>query len=65
MHPFQDTVYNIVALSVKHSSVTLIKQDALKHHNIQILDLTNNHIEAINVNAFRGLEVEQSIIYSI
>uniref|UniRef100_A0A0R3QR91 Chaoptin n=1 Tax=Brugia timori TaxID=42155 RepID=A0A0R3QR91_9BILA len=51
-----DTVYNIVALSVKHSSVTLIKQDALKHHNIQILDLTNNHIEAINVNAFRGLE---------
>ncbi|VDM07257.1 unnamed protein product [Wuchereria bancrofti] len=51
-----DTVYNIVALSVMHSSVTFINQDALKHHNIQILDLTNNHIEAVNVNAFRGLE---------
>ncbi|VBB28104.1 unnamed protein product [Acanthocheilonema viteae] len=51
-----DTVYNIVALTVMHSSVAFINQDAFKHHNIQILDLTNNHIETINVNAFRGLE---------
>uniref|UniRef100_A0A915PH04 Chaoptin n=1 Tax=Setaria digitata TaxID=48799 RepID=A0A915PH04_9BILA len=51
-----DTVYNIVALSIMYSGVTFINQDAFKHHNIQILDLTNNHIETINVNAFRGLE---------
>ncbi|EFO25703.1 leucine Rich Repeat family protein [Loa loa] len=51
-----DTVYNIVALSIMHSSVAFINQDAFKHHNIQILDFTNNHIETINVNAFRGLE---------
>lgn len=48
-----------------HSSVTFISQDAFKHHNIQTLDLTNNHIETINVNAFRGLEVEESILYFV
>ncbi|MCP9260122.1 Leucine Rich Repeat family protein [Dirofilaria immitis] len=51
-----DTAYNIVALSIIQSSVVFINQDAFKHHNIQILDLSNNHIATINVNAFRGLE---------
>ncbi|CAG9531848.1 unnamed protein product [Cercopithifilaria johnstoni] len=51
-----DTVHNIVALTVMHSNVAFINQDTFKHHNIQILDLTDNHIETINVNAFRGLE---------
>ncbi|OZC06751.1 hypothetical protein X798_06255 [Onchocerca flexuosa] len=52
----KDMVYNIVALSIMHSSIAFINQDTFKHHNIQILDLSNNQIASINVNAFRGLE---------
>lgn len=55
---FQDTDINIVALSIIESSLAFLAQDAFKHHSIQILDLTSNHIEIINVNAFRGLEVK-------
>ncbi|VDN01367.1 unnamed protein product [Thelazia callipaeda] len=51
-----DTVYNIVALSIVHSNIVSISQDAFKNQDIHILDLTGNHIETINANAFRGLE---------
>uniref|UniRef100_A0A915B1N2 Chaoptin n=2 Tax=Parascaris univalens TaxID=6257 RepID=A0A915B1N2_PARUN len=51
-----ETVYSIVALSIIESSLAFLSQDAFKNQNIQLLDLTHNHIETINVNAFRTLE---------
>jgi len=48
----------IVALSIVDSALVFVNQDAFKSQNtIQLLDFTQNNIETINVNAFRGLEV--------
>uniref|UniRef100_A0A0M3IJQ0 Chaoptin n=1 Tax=Ascaris lumbricoides TaxID=6252 RepID=A0A0M3IJQ0_ASCLU len=55
-HLHNETVYSIVALSIIESSLAFLSQDAFKNQNIQLLDLTHNHIETINVNAFRTLE---------
>ncbi|VDM45294.1 unnamed protein product [Toxocara canis] len=55
-HSHNETVYSIVALSIVESSLAFLSQDAFKNQNIQLLDLTHNHIETINVNAFRTLE---------
>lgn len=48
---------HIVALSMTDGSMAFVQQDAFKHHDIQTLDFSNNQIQTVNVNAFRGLEV--------
>ncbi|CAD6199920.1 unnamed protein product [Caenorhabditis auriculariae] len=49
---------HIVALSMTDGSLAFIQQDAFKHHDIQALDFSNNQIQTVNVNAFRGLEMK-------
>ncbi|CAB3405041.1 unnamed protein product [Caenorhabditis bovis] len=49
---------HIVALSMSDGSMAFIQQDAFKHHDIQTLDFSNNQIQTVNVNAFRGLEMK-------
>lgn len=48
----------IVALSMTDGSLAFIQQDAFKHQDIQALDFSNNQIQTVNVNAFRGLEMK-------
>lgn len=48
---------NILALSLTDGGLKLLQQDSFKNQNIQTLDFTNNQIQNVNVNAFRGLEV--------
>lgn len=43
-------------LELKNGALDLINQDAFKNQQIQFLDLSNNRIHSVNVNAFRGLE---------
>ncbi|CAI5441422.1 unnamed protein product [Caenorhabditis angaria] len=49
---------HIVALSMTDGSMAFIQQDAFKHHDVQTLDFSNNQIQTVNVNAFRGLEMK-------
>uniref|UniRef100_A0A914VP94 Uncharacterized protein n=1 Tax=Plectus sambesii TaxID=2011161 RepID=A0A914VP94_9BILA len=48
--------YSIVSLSIVDGGLVFLNQDAFKGQNIQLLDVSHNHIETVNVNAFRGLE---------
>uniref|UniRef100_A0A8R1DVD3 Chaoptin n=1 Tax=Caenorhabditis japonica TaxID=281687 RepID=A0A8R1DVD3_CAEJA len=48
---------HVVALSMTDGSMAFVQQDAFKHHDIQTLDFSNNQIQTVNVNAFRGLEI--------
>lgn len=45
-------------MNFNDGSLLTLKQDVFKGHDIQILDLNNNVIDSVNVNAFRGLEVK-------
>ncbi|PIC46380.1 hypothetical protein B9Z55_006090 [Caenorhabditis nigoni] len=49
---------HIVALSMTDGSMAFVQQDAFKHHDMQTLDFSNNQIQTVNVNAFRGLEMK-------
>ncbi|MFH4981602.1 hypothetical protein AB6A40_008311 [Gnathostoma spinigerum] len=51
-----DSTVNVVAVTITDSALTFIAQDAFKNQSVQVIDLSNNHLEVINVNAFRGLE---------
>ncbi|VDM81763.1 unnamed protein product [Strongylus vulgaris] len=53
---------SIVALSMTDGNLAFIQQDAFRMHDVQALDFSNNQIQTINVNAFRGLEVVIFII---
>ncbi|PIO59910.1 leucine Rich repeat-containing domain protein, partial [Teladorsagia circumcincta] len=48
---------SIVALSMTEGGLAFVQQDAFRMHDIQALDFTNNQIQTVNVNAFRGLEI--------
>uniref|UniRef100_A0A914SGX0 Uncharacterized protein n=1 Tax=Parascaris equorum TaxID=6256 RepID=A0A914SGX0_PAREQ len=58
---FQETVYSIVALSIIESSLAFLSQDAFKNQNIQLLDLTHNHIETINSKLYQLTLNENSL----
>ncbi|KAI1731045.1 leucine rich repeat domain-containing protein [Ditylenchus destructor] len=47
---------SIASMSLTDGSLTTLGQDVFKGENIQMLELNNNAIDSINVNAFRGLE---------
>ncbi|VDK65776.1 unnamed protein product, partial [Cylicostephanus goldi] len=49
---------SIVALSMVEGSLAFVQQDAFRMHDIQALDFSNNQIQTVNVNAFRGLEMK-------
>ncbi|KAK5971924.1 hypothetical protein GCK32_015935 [Trichostrongylus colubriformis] len=49
---------SIVALSMTEGGLAFVQQDAFRMHDIQALDFTNNQIQTVNVNAFRGLEMK-------
>ncbi|CAL2032446.1 unnamed protein product [Caenorhabditis brenneri] len=49
---------HVVALSMTDGSMAFVQQDAFKHHDMQTLDFSNNQIQTVNVNAFRGLEMK-------
>ncbi|EGT48281.1 hypothetical protein CAEBREN_30252 [Caenorhabditis brenneri] len=53
---------HVVALSMTDGSMAFVQQDAFKHHDMQTLDFSNNQIQTVNVNAFRGLEVLNELI---
>ncbi|CAI4226387.1 unnamed protein product [Auanema sp. JU1783] len=53
---------DIVALSMTDGALAFIQQDAFKHFNIQTLDFSNNQIQTVNVNAFRGLEMKLTML---
>lgn len=53
----------VAALSVNDGWLTTIGQDAFKDENIQLIDVSNNTIDSVNVNAFRGLEVGYCFTY--
>ncbi|VDO68330.1 unnamed protein product [Heligmosomoides polygyrus] len=49
---------SIVALSMTEGGLAFVQQDAFRMHDIQALDFSNNQIQTVNVNAFRGLEMK-------
>ncbi|KAE9551869.1 hypothetical protein FO519_004918 [Halicephalobus sp. NKZ332] len=49
-------IVEIVAISIKDGFLMYISQDAFRNSSAQNIDLSQNFIENINVNAFRGLE---------
>ncbi|CAJ0951102.1 unnamed protein product, partial [Mesorhabditis belari] len=49
---------NILALSLTDGGLKFLQQDSFRSQNIQTLDFTNNQIQTVNVNAFRGLEMK-------
>ncbi|KJH45863.1 leucine Rich repeat-containing domain protein [Dictyocaulus viviparus] len=49
---------SIIALSMTGGDLTCIQQDAFRMHNIETLDFSDNQIQTVNVNAFRGLEMK-------
>jgi Leucine-rich repeat (LRR) protein len=56
-NPDEQTSMSVNKLGFIHGALNFIKQDAFKtQQQIQILDLGNNNIQNVNVNAFRGLE---------
>ncbi|KRZ69045.1 Chaoptin, partial [Trichinella papuae] len=52
----EKTELHMTSLSVINSQLMFLTYDAFKEQSIQVLDLSNNKIDSINVNAFRGLE---------
>lgn len=45
-------------LELKHGALNFLGQDVFKsQQQIQVLGLSHNNIQNVNVNAFRGLEV--------
>ncbi|ETN75414.1 leucine Rich repeat-containing domain protein [Necator americanus] len=52
------TAGSIVALSMTDGGLAFIQQDAFRMHDIQALDFSDNQIQTVNVNAFRGLEMK-------
>ncbi|VDM62386.1 unnamed protein product [Angiostrongylus costaricensis] len=49
---------NVIALSMTEGDLTFIQQDAFRMNDIQALDFSDNQIQTVNVNAFRGLEMK-------
>ncbi|KAE9415552.1 hypothetical protein Angca_002700, partial [Angiostrongylus cantonensis] len=49
---------NVIALSMTEGDLTFIQQDAFRMNDIQALDFSDNQIQMVNVNAFRGLEMK-------
>uniref|UniRef100_A0A5S6Q044 LRRCT domain-containing protein n=1 Tax=Trichuris muris TaxID=70415 RepID=A0A5S6Q044_TRIMR len=52
----QKTKQHMTSLSITHGNLMFITYDAFRDQNIQVLDLSNNAIDSINLHAFRGLE---------
>ncbi|KRY23117.1 Chaoptin [Trichinella patagoniensis] len=52
----EKTELHMTSLSVINSQLMFLTYDAFREQSIQVLDLSNNKIDSINVNAFRGLE---------
>ncbi|KHJ43888.1 leucine Rich repeat-containing domain protein [Trichuris suis] len=53
---FQKTKQHMTSLSITHGNLMFISYDAFRDQNIQVLDLSSNAIDSINLHAFRGLE---------